>query len=272
SLTAMSLVSGVTPVMESAKIIDIWEKDTSLTRGWQAEVKRSRALGTLAARLEPVHTALILIDVQNDLCSAGGRLDQLGQSLSLISKTIPNIARLLESARAAGVKVFYLRSEHTSVTSNIGTPSWHMGGNKAANWAGLKIAPNGGSLGESCVRGSWGAEIVAAVAPLPEEIVITKHRYSGFTDTRLDQLLRSNEIRTVVVTGFMTNSSVESTARDAAMRDYYLVIGEDCVATPEDAVDLHSVSLRAIQNHFGLVKSSEQIASIWRRLSSSLKP
>jgi ureidoacrylate peracid hydrolase len=94
-------------------------------------------------------------------------------------------------------------------------------------------------------------------------MVIRKHRFSGFTDTRLDQLLRSNGIKTVVLAGMMTHGSVESTAREAAMRDYYLVIAKDAVATPDDAADLHSVSLRSLENHFGMVKPSGKIADIW---------
>ena len=52
---------------------------------------------------------------------------------------------------------------------------------------------------------------------------MTKHRYGAFESTDLDLVLRSRGIRTVVMTGIATNVCVETTARQAFLRDYYAV-------------------------------------------------
>ncbi len=176
ALSSINRYTGPVPVMESAPILKAWETYTGNARGWQAEVKRAKALGTLEARVDPTHTALVLVDVQNDLCSVGGKLDQLGLGMSMISGAMPNITSLLRAARAAGTKIFYLKSEHASATRSVGTPTWHMGGGKAANWADFPAETDGSSPSsaavESFARGTWGAEIAEAVAPLPGEMVI----------------------------------------------------------------------------------------------------
>ena len=58
-----------------------------------------------------------------------------------------------------------------------------------------------------------------------------KYRSSGFWGTNLDMLLRSNGIKSIVVTGCTTEGCVESTASDALFNGYYVVLTEDCVAT-----------------------------------------
>ena len=63
--------------------------------------------------------------------------------------------------------------------------------------------------------------------PLDGELVVKKYRSSGFWGTNLDMLLRSNGIKSVVVTGCTTEGCVESTARDAMFSDYYVVIVTD---------------------------------------------
>jgi ureidoacrylate peracid hydrolase len=62
------------------------------------------------------------------------------------------------------------------------------------------------------------------IVPLEGEVVIPKYRYSGFVSTYLDQYLRAKEIKTLAVTGLLTNVCVESTIRDGFVRGYAIVI------------------------------------------------
>lgn len=254
-------------VSTSSAIIDAWSRATGTARGWQAETKRAKALGPLAARVAPEHTALILIDVQNDFCSKGGKFDQRGHGTSMVEGTVPHIVRLLELSRAAGTKVIHVQAEYGPMIRHVGSPLWHRGGNRAASWAGVPAdaaaAQISDAMSESCVKGTWGQRFAGGIVPASGELVVTKHRYSAFVDTRLEQLLRSNGIRTVVLAGVTTNCCVESTARDASMRDFNLVVAEDCVAVPDDAAELHVTALESLRNHFGLVKTSDQIAAAW---------
>lgn len=75
--------------------------------------------------------------------------------------------------------------------------------------------------GEICAAAWWGAEFYQ-LAPAPKEPVIIKHRYSGFVHTDLETVLGARARRSALVTGVTTNVCVESTARDACMRDYYV--------------------------------------------------
>lgn len=72
------------------------------------------------------------------------------------------------------------------------------------------------------------------VRPRPDEPVVTKHRFSAFHNTDLETILKSHAIRMVVMTGVASNVCVETTARDAFVRDYYVVFLEDGTATYAD--------------------------------------
>ncbi len=114
-----------------------------------------------------------------------------------------------------------------------------------------------------CLPASWGGDFVAELKPLDGEPVVVKHRYSAFVDTRLDLLLRSNGIRTVILPGVATHCCVESTARDAAMRDYYVVVPEDGVAVRGKQRHLHEASLEVLGTYFGQVVGSRDIEAVW---------
>jgi len=115
---------------------------------------------------------------------------------------------------------------------------------------------------EVCLAGSWGEEFVG-VAPAAGEIVLRKHRYSAFVDTGLDVILRNKGIKTVVLVGVATNVCVESTARDAAMRDFYVVVAADGVGVRDAARDRHDNALAEIQGCFGMVVPASRILDVW---------
>jgi len=92
--------------------------------------------------------------------------------------------------------------------------------------------------------------------------VVEKHRYSGFHQTDLELLLRVRNIQTVVPCGVATNVCVESTARDAFMRDFHVVFPSDASATYYEAA--HVATLNTIGMHFGEISSVAEIESLWR--------
>ena len=80
------------------------------------------------------------------------------------------------------------------------------------------------------VKGSWGAEIVADMAPQPGDIVLEgKRGLDAFASTNLDFILRSKGIETVALGGFLTNCCVESTMRSAYEKGFEVVTLTDCV-------------------------------------------
>lgn len=79
------------------------------------------------------------------------------------------------------------------------------------------------------VDGTEGAEVIEELDRQDEDIILKKKRYSAFFDTDLDKILKEKGIETLVLTGVLTDICVMHTAADAAMRNYKVVVPEDCV-------------------------------------------
>jgi ureidoacrylate peracid hydrolase len=92
--------------------------------------------------------------------------------------------------------------------------------------------------------------------------VVVKHRYSAFTGTELDPLLRAQGVENLIFTGITSNVCVESTARDAYMYDYHVVVVSDLTATYAQAP--HDATLENIRRAFGRVVTSGEIVDVWR--------
>ena len=148
-------------------------------------------LTTLEELVLPQHTALIVVDVQNDFCSPGGCFDRLESSnMEMMQPCIDRLAELLEAARRAGTMIVYIQA-----TNN---PDYVF--KSAASLACIMEQLNPDSP-QICIDGGWGHQIVDKVQPLSGELTIRKHRHGSFAGTELDMLLRSNGIKTVIVTG-----------------------------------------------------------------------
>jgi nicotinamidase-related amidase len=122
---------------------------------------------------------------------------------------------------------------------------------------------------EVCLPGSWGGAFVDGIVPLANEAVITKHRFGAFADTGLDRLLRARGISSLIVAGVTTNCCVETTAREAVMRDFHLVVAQDCVAVKDHLADLHRATLESLGLYFGLVRPSHLIMAQWRAIEAA---
>jgi nicotinamidase-related amidase len=227
------------------------------TRYWDVPQKLARRLRTLDERVQPAHTALVLIDLQNDFCHPDGFMGQMGEDISFIQDTLPSIRHLLERARQARVMVIHVKAEYGSLSASEVSMGY---------WTEAEEAP------QCCLPETWGGDFVAELKPLEREPVVVKHRYSAFVDTRLDLLLRSNGIRTVILPGVATHCCVESTARDAAMRDYYVVVPEDGVAVRGKQWHLHEASLEVLGTYFGLVVPSRDIETVWATCMAATPP
>ena len=203
-------------------------------------------LKTLNERCDPRYAALVVVDVQNDFVSPQGSAGKRGEDVSGAMAMIPNLTRLIDEARKAGLTVVYIRTTHSEWTD---TPSWIY---RSSQKSGL----------HTCREGTWGAEFFEGIEPLPSERVVVKHRYSAFIHTDLNTVLKAKNIQSVLVCGVATNVCVETTARDAYMYDYYVTLIDDCSAAYE--TKLHLGTLENIRRHFGMVASSGEIIETWR--------
>lgn len=204
---------------------------------------------TLRDTLNPKHTALVIVDLQNDFCSPSGAAERAGRDISYTRPVIANVNRLLSSARRKGVLVVF--AAFSTLKSGIS--------NRGSWIAQRQRSPF--SSATMCVDDSWGAEIVEDLAVNDSDIVVRKLRYSAFVGTPLDLLLRTNSIRTIVVTGVSTNCCVESTVRHGFDIGYHVVVPYDCVSSWDK--DLHEATLNNVRYRFGLVVNSEDIVDLW---------
>lgn len=210
---------------------------------------------TLAELVDQRHTALIVVDMQNDFCKAGWAFDRLGIELSMYPPMLPHLSRLLAGARGIGVPVIYIQM--TVLPGRISESPAQIRFNMR-----LHLASHGATQPLLyTIEGTPGQEIIEELAPEPGDLVVRKYRSSGFWGTNLDMLLRSNGIETVIVTGCTTEGCVESTARDALFNDYYVVLPEDCVAS--DDPRQHEASLFLMRHRFDVVSSGD-ILSTWK--------
>jgi ureidoacrylate peracid hydrolase len=213
---------------------------------------------TIAARptavtFDPERTAVLVVDMQNDFASAGGMFDRAGIDIGGARPAIEAMRLLVESARAAGMRVVYLNMEYEPDLSDAGAK-------ESPNR--VKHRPLGLDGGGVLVRGTWGAAVVDELAPLRGDIVVSKRRYSGFFETSLDEELRRRDITHLLVGGLTTSVCVESTVRDAMFRDYSCIVLEDCTAEPIGADALRSnkdASLLVMETLFGWVSTAAAV-------------
>lgn len=211
--------------------------------------------------IDTAKTAVIVVDMQNDFGSKGGMFDRGGTDISMIQRAVEPTARVLAASRRAGIKVVYLKMGFRPDLSDLGlpdSPNW-IGHHKAG--VGTTVRAPNGAESRVLVRDTWNTDIVSELKPEPADIVMYKHRYSGFYQTELDSTLKGIGVRYLIFTGCTTSVCVESTMRDAMFRDYSPVLLADCTGEPVGyglSRSNHEASLLLIvERMFGWVSSSE---------------
>jgi nicotinamidase-related amidase len=173
-----------------------------------------------AYTFEPGKTALIVIDMQRDFVEPGGFGETLGNDVSLLQAIIPTTKKLLDVCRKAGMTVVHTRESHRPDLSDC-PPAKRLRGSPS-----LRIG-DAGPMGRILVRGEPGVEIIAALAPLPGEIVIDKPGKGGFYATDLGDILRLKGITHLLFAGVTTEVCVQTTMREANDRGYDCLLIED---------------------------------------------
>ena len=205
-------------------------------------------MADLARLIDPAKAVIIVVDVQNDFCRPDGALGKAGAPTDDAMAMIPSLQALLAAARASGTPIVFLQTIHEDATDSD-------------PWRGRSL----NASGDICRKDTWGIEFTD-VAPLPDEPVVIKHRYSGFVNTRLDSVLRTMRAQTLIMTGVSTNVCVESTARHGFMLDYNIVFVDDCCAAYSR--EEHEGALSNIRAHFGAVASSSDVIAGWKTVAA----
>ena len=199
-------------------------------------------LKALKSKVLPDCTAVLIIDMQRDYCCKDGIFDRRGFDVTPAEQLAERLNRFLGEARRALKHIVHVKM--TKVSGLISTSAAELYERLAVE---RNYDPTYGDFYE--------------VVPLRGETVIPKYAYSAFVSTYLDRYLRSNGIRTLVITGVATNVCVESTARDGFMHDYHIVIPADL--TEGTCPEAKKWSLSNIDLFFGEVVDSADLLRCW---------
>ena len=210
-------------------------------------------LKTLPERVAPAHTALLVVDMQNDFCAKGGYVDAvMGRDVAGCVPVGEAINDLVETARRAGVYIVWVKAIYDPKyqSAPMLTKREEMGLDGAV----------------CCAEDTWGADWFM-VEPGPGEPELKKHRYSAFVGTPLEGLLRRRGIRSLAVTGVATNICIDSTLRDGFLRDYYIVVPGDCVGSANQ--ELHEATLKNVSFLFGDLTTGAELGALWDAAAGS---
>lgn len=218
--------------------------------------------------LDPAATAVIVVDMQNDFGAERGMFHRAGIPIRAIQAAVAPTARVLAAARRAGIQIVYLKMEFEPDLSDAGSSDAPNFVNHRRLGAGDVVQAPDGREGRILVKDTWNTDILPALAPEAGDVVVSKHRFSGFFETRLDAILKEQGITWLVFTGCTTSICVESTLRDAFFRDYRCLLLEDCTAEPIGS-DMphtnHDASVRVIETLLGWVSDSATFEAVLKQ-------
>jgi nicotinamidase-related amidase len=198
-------------------------------------------------------SALLVIDPYNDFISAGGKVWDRLKTVADANQCIPNMLRVLKTARKAELRVFYALHrryrpgdyETWKYIAPIQKLAWK---HKAFEY------------------GSWGGEIRDGFEPEPGEIVATEHWCSSaFANTDLDLQLKKHGIRKLIVVGLIAHTCVEATVRFAAELGYDVTMVKDATADYSDD-EMHAALDINIPNYAGAVVTTNEVVDSFSSL------
>lgn len=179
--------------------------------------------------------ALLVVDLEHTFADPRGEA-----FLPAARAVLPNILALRDAFRTAGLPVAYTRHAHRPAECR---------GSMGRHWRWL--------IREHTAE----ARLIPELAPRRGEPVLRKAQYSAFRGTRLLAWLRRHRVETLVVAGVMTHLCVETTAREAFVREFDVVVPLDACASADET--LHLAALRALVHGFGVAPPT---AEVLRRL------
>ena len=212
-------------------------------------VVQRRGTEHVFAGLDPSRTALVVVDLQNAFMD-----DAVGHAVCPAARDIvPNVNRLAAAVRAAGGGVFWIKNTFDercerdwSIMQDMATPE---GRRRRA---------------EAMSEGTAGHALWPALEVLPQDEIVRKYRFSAFLPgaSELPDRLRARGFDTVLITGTVTNVCCESSARDAMMGNFRVVMVSDANAamTQEE----HDASLIALYLIFTDLMDTDMVVDALR--------
>jgi biuret amidohydrolase len=193
--------------------------------------------------------AIVAIDLHR------GHLDMevatMPTSPAIAKQVIAANKRLFEWARSADIPVIHLLTQYRDAAEIACNPFWRTRAEDPHATRKNVLAHN--------IKGMPGVTIIPELYDRERDLVVdTKKRYDCFVGTDLDFTLRAHGVNTLLITGVNTNSCVLATTTAANVRDYAVIVVEDCVETM-DGPTLHEAGLLCIKTAFGFVLDTGEI-------------
>jgi len=198
---------------------------------------------------EPRRAALVLVDLQNDFLHPEGAYGRSGTSAPAIAALPARLNPVATAMRAAGG--FVVSTHFTLVPGQDAAPliSDHL----------RQLRP---FLTKGDFQpGAFGHRLVDALKPA--DFAVEKVAFSAFYQSRLEFVLRMADIETLIFAGIVTNGGVESTVRDAHVRDFRCAVLSDGCAAFSDAV--HEASLVSLGTLATLLTCEQLTGLLTRR-------
>lgn len=199
--------------------------------------------------IDPRKTALVVVDMQNYFVKEGHQSE-----VPLAREIVPNINRLAAELRRRGGHVVWVRNG-----TNDTRASWSNYHNH------LQSPERAERRLQSMAVGADGYEYWHGNDIRPEDALITKKRYSAFIQgsSNLEAHLRERGLDTLLITGTATNVCCESTARDAMMLNFKVIMVADGLATHTD--EEHNATLSNFYGQFGDVQTADEVVASLER-------
>lgn len=204
-------------------------------------------------RIKPsvFHPALLVIDMQNGYCAAGGSYEKygctIGAELERYKQIIPNIAKLIAMSRELKIPIFYTQQVREQSGIDLFTKLHRIIPERRAEFLSIPAV----------IRGTWDAGIIDELQPAIDDNIIVKRRDSAFQDTELDLWLRSSYIDTVICTGVDTAICVENTLEEAFNTGYDVILVEDATASSWQKIG--QASILKVAGSYGWVVKTDRL-------------
>jgi len=191
-------------------------------------------------------TALLLVDPYNDFISEGGKIWDRIKGVAESNNCVPNMLRILEGARKAGLRVFYAMHRR-----------YRPGDYET--WKYIAPIQKRGWASKVFEFGTWGGEIRSEFHPKPGDIVASEHWCSsGFANTDLDLQLKKHGIHKLIVVGLIAHTCIEATVRYGAELGYDVTMVRDATADYSDR-EMHAALEVNIPNYASATVSTDVI-------------
>ena len=190
------------------------------------------------------NTGLLVIDMQNGFCHDDGSFGgAMGLDITPLKESISGCVELVKAAREKNYPIAFTRYLYKEDYSDGGV---------LVN----DLMPGLAEV-DSLKEGTWDVEIIDELKPSEDEFVLKKNRPSAYYNTGLENWVKENNLKQLIICGVTTSICVETTTRDLSQEDYRVVIASDAVNELE--ADRHEVALKTLAFGFAWVEESNQI-------------